>query len=160
MANDNKKKLKRKKEKAIRLLICYLSCNSAATFFIFGGILFSHYYRNFALSWRYSSFCLLDQPCEISFTVLKEVEPPIYLYFYLEDLYTMNWGYLNSIDKAQLASTEKIDTQSTSHNCRAYYTNWEMEKDVSVKNTILDPNSTAYPCGLRSYLIFNGFPLN
>ena len=122
--------------------------------FAVGVTLIFKYSSNFAIRFNYSDRCPKNSICDIQFTLLGDIEGPLYVYYYVSRLYIMNWGFLSSISKRQLNGIN--DANSNMLKCGKFLSNGNLNKSFSINGSILVPSAEAFPCGLRSGLMFNG----
>ena len=105
--------------------------------------------------------CIFD--CEINFSISTDIEPPIMVYYQLDNYYQNHRRYIRSKSQKQLAGqvfnnlTSKVDDwNSFKVDCDPIIT----VKDLGINTTIggrvaLPPNAPANPCGLIAKSIFN-----
>ena len=103
---------------------------------------------------NYSDSCSNNNNCSIHFTIDKEINSPIFLYYELDNFYQNHRKYLKSKNSKQLLgeAVTNVDTQS----CSPKITNKEMGKNISFKGKNLSNDEIAYPCGLIAFSFFNG----
>jgi len=129
-------------------------------FFVFGGIILGSTYSIKQFLSEYTS-CNLNnqQPCQISLKVLKDMEPPIYLYYQLDEFYQNIKDYSKSRSYKQNRGEINVDN-SYPPKCDGANKIIEIFDNDSSKyknpwNHTFDPTDYANPCGLWAKSFFN-----
>jgi hypothetical protein len=79
---------------------------------------------------------------------------PVFVYYEIHNFYQNHRRYIKSRSTSQLAGSNLTPTQLTS-DCDPAVTNSAAGKTVSMGGSLLNPNESAYPCGLIAISVFN-----
>jgi len=107
--------------------------------------------------------CTLN--CEVNFTISTDIEPPVMVYYQLDNYYQNHRRYIRSKSQSQLSGSVYYNVTEPAIN----KTNWETfatecdpittVKDLGIyktlDGTILTPDMPANPCGLIARSVFN-----
>jgi hypothetical protein len=102
----------------------------------------------------------LPGTCTVKFTIDKDMEQPIFLYYEIENFYQNHRRYINSRSSTQLAgesATSSSDIKTLEDACSPVVTNSEMGKTVGADGTtaLASTSAIAIPCGLIAKSFFN-----
>ena len=120
-------------------------------------ILITNIKKNF-IEVEYTS-CNLNTKCEIEFNIDNDINPPIFVYYKLENFYSNHIDYVKSKNYMQLrgkkVSDKKIDfsCKSMSRN-RDHFIDVSEDEILSYKSKIMPKDSIMNPCGLIANSIF------
>ena len=94
--------------------------------------------------------------CNMNFTIDANLQPPVYVYYELNNYFQNHRVYLESRDDDQLYGTYKNVDQLDS--CTPIIVNNQVKSSLYNFNNSsqLDPNDPATPCGLIAQTFFNG----
>ena len=92
--------------------------------------------------------------CEIKLTIDSEIEAPIYVYYQLDNFYQNHRRYVKSRSNDQLMGNSISGADLD--DCDPIKTNKDLGEDItlSLAKTELDPDDTAWPCGLVAKSFF------
>jgi len=93
--------------------------------------------------------------CEIDFNIKKNIEPPIYIYYQLENFYQNHRRYFKSKSIKQLKGKEITDKKDVKDDCDPIITNRDLGRKYSLNNKELNESKIAHPCGLIARSFFN-----
>ena len=111
----------------------------------------------FEKSMQYDLKCDKDKKCVLDFTMDEKIDPPIFIYYQLDNFFQNHRKYITSRSLEQLAGIG-ISLKKATDLCDPIIRN----KDIKIplksyaKNIILDPEGIASPCGLVAKSVFNG----
>ena len=92
--------------------------------------------------------------CEITFNLDKKIEPPIYIYYQLENFYQNHRRYFKSKSIKQLKGN-LCKEKDVKDDCDPIITNKDLGRIYSLNNKTLKENDIAHPCGLIARSFFN-----
>lgn len=92
--------------------------------------------------------------CQINFSLSKKLNPPIFIYYQLENFYQNHRRYFKNKSIKQLKGN-KCSRKEVKDDCDPIITNKDLGREFSVDNTKLDPEEIAHPCGLIARSFFN-----
>ena len=95
-----------------------------------------------------------NKTCELTFSLEKKLEPPIFIYYQLENFYQNHRRYFKSKSIKQLKGN-KCDKNDVKNDCDPIITNKDLGRIYSLNNKKLDENEIAHPCGLIARSFFN-----
>ena len=92
--------------------------------------------------------------CEIKLTIDSEIEAPIYVYYQLDNFYQNHRRYVKSRSNDQLMGNSISGADLD--DCDPIKTNADLGPDIttSFNDTPLEPDDTAWPCGLVAKSFF------
>lgn len=102
-------------------------------------------------------------PCTIAITVQDTIEPPIYVYYQLDNFYQNHRRYVKSRSNKQLLGNN-LSVDDITDDCTPIITNEEVgryravgkpDQTTAVEKPLLDPSAAAFPCGLVAKSLFN-----
>ena len=96
-----------------------------------------------------------DTPCTINIEIDSDIQPPIYVYYQLDNFYQNHRRYVKSRSNKQLLGNLLTEDELTD-DCSPIVLNKDIGRFYSVdQNTLLDPDLPAFPCGLVAKSLFN-----
>lgn len=123
---------------------------------IIGAVLTSINMKIVEVSVNYSNCGKIDEKCYVDFDINEEMNPPIFLFYELENFYQNHRRYVRSKSLTQL-SGENIGEDSLTKNCDPILYVKDLKKKTNNKGELMDLNAPANPCGLIANSYFNGF---
>ncbi len=105
---------------------------------------------------RYDETCFNYTNCKVFMNLTNKMEPPVFIYYEMENFFQNHRRYVKSRDADQLKGTKK--TKDELSLCSPIIT----MKDLGLKNmksvdgTQLKDDDPAHPCGLIAKSFFNG----
>jgi hypothetical protein len=101
------------------------------------------------------------KPCTITLTVDAQIEPPIYVYYQLDNFYQNHRRYVKSRSNKQLLGNW-LTKEELNDDCAPIITNDDIGRFYAVQNpdkpndsVLLDKEAPAFPCGLVAKSLFN-----
>ena len=95
-----------------------------------------------------------NKTCELNFSLDKKLEPPIFIYYQLENFYQNHRRYFKSKSIKQLKGN-LCERKDVKDDCDPIITNKDLGRIYSLNNEKLNENSIAHPCGLIARSYFN-----
>jgi len=110
------------------------------------GILFvvSSTYATQTKVYRYDNICELHTRCTLRFEIEEDMDPPVYMYYRLENYYAAHRRYFKSVNDPQLMD-KNVNTYSKLSSC---------DPKIS-RHDDHDSEDIYLPCGLIAYSYFN-----
>ena len=94
-------------------------------------------------------------PCVINIEIDSDIQPPIYVYYQLDNFYQNHRRYVKSRSNKQLLGNLLTEEELTD-DCSPIVLNRDIGRFVSVdKVTPLKMDEPAFPCGLVAKSLFN-----
>ena len=106
------------------------------------------------------STCSLNETCEFTFDIQKNITSPVFFYYKLNNFYSNHIDYVKSKNYAQLRG-EKVSNKTIDSSCKYMSRNIDhfkgenKNKILSYKNFAMDENSIMNPCGLIADSLFD-----
>lgn len=95
-----------------------------------------------------------DKYCLVDFDINSEMESPVMFYYQLTNFYQNHRRYVKSKSNDQLLGKD-LTLDQVKSDCDPIITNADVGRFVSIKNTPLNKNDVANPCGLIAKSFFN-----
>lgn len=125
-------------------------------YIVIGVIVLTYSAKIVEISKQYDDICTSQQSCNVPIEVTKEMEPPIMIYYQIDNFYQNHRRYVKSKSEAQLnGKYQELSVIKASGDCDPVVTNGEMGKNRSVSGLHLNENDVAIPCGLIAKSFFN-----
>ncbi len=101
------------------------------------------------------NFCNLTQICTVNFTITKKMNPPIFLFYEIDNFYQNHRRYVRSKSLKQLSGEDLTEDELTK-NCEPITHVKDLNKRKNLNGDELNENDAANPCGLIANSVFNG----
>lgn len=99
--------------------------------------------------------CPVNQTCHVSFKITDKMEPPIFLFYELQNFYQNHRRYVRSKSLQQLAGEDLSEDDLVKY-CDPITHVRDLKVKKNIKGDLLDDNAAANPCGLIANSFFNG----
>lgn len=105
-------------------------------------------------SQRYDDTCGTQETCTVTIDVKEKLEPPIMVYYQLNNFYQNHRRYVKSKSNSQLQG-QNMTVDQLKSDCDPIVTVKDLGINKTVSGKILDDSAPANPCGLIAKSLFN-----
>lgn len=96
----------------------------------------------------------LSKDCSIELNIENKLEPPVMVYYQLENFYQDHRRYIKSRSTSQLKG-EVLEVSQIADDCYPVVRVSDLYTNKTIGNYTLDPDAPANPCGLIAKSLFN-----
>lgn len=134
---------------------------SGAIFIVIGIVILilSNQIKEIEIRYDNNPNCTIGYQCHINFTIPKEMEKNVFVYYRLKNFYQNHRRYLKSKSNKQLKG-EILEEKDIENDCEPIILNKDLYDGIKSINTTnpnntLNPDGVAHPCGLIAKSYFN-----
>ena len=99
--------------------------------------------------------CNINETCTVDFRITQQMDPPIFLFYEIDNFYQNHRRYVRSKSLKQLSGEDLTEDELTK-NCDPITHVKDLKNKKNIKGDILDDEAAANPCGLIANSVFNG----